>query len=657
MHFTSALDLFVFKVVNSLFSNLGLDEDYSIQQQYFGEWCSTLSTHDIAESNLSNRTWRPMIRWLQDLIFNAYDLSLLDSQKSDDESLRKTAMLETMMKFCMEMEDFSKAYLLGVICMEAVSSATKQLEQKTYGKITQLESVGPWEELLRKLRVCLLVSLRLAGDVNPPGGNDPMTIRSVSRGGVFSTFSWIAKDELSLSHDNQVVIALETACLSSSETFYPSTADGDTAQHRKVVLLSCTNPHHASFLKNPTGLMKDTHSRPLIFYLKDHAHFTSHLAANRALILAGMWGETPDRVILLSNMMSALQTVADCPAVFSLASLATLVEIYQSRIRPVCRAMLFGFGEHELSEDVMSPLIENPVWIRDFISIAKQILSMIVECLSKAIPDFNKDTESTSEMWPQLRGCPVLNGLVAKHRGVQLSAVELHHTVLFAFEMLGSIDSLEAAVPSFSSLFLRGGLFTQMPPLPRGSIQQKALLDKAITDHAEKTTDLVDSFSRIKGIELFGRALGVDAKYVRTQYLVEMIRLGRDTSINDLLGGTSTLLDQSLFAESVVQIICGRLNATIASLNKTKQYRSILSLLDADASRWVKEEAGKSPTSQQVNYASASLITTYSMVMRLQSMTEKLDGLLSEKVNALSLMSGTLLKAVQAEEQDAVMNV
>mmetsp|Transcript_22582 Transcript_22582/g.48884 ORF Transcript_22582/g.48884 Transcript_22582/m.48884 type:complete len:1696 (-) Transcript_22582:1217-6304(-) len=646
-------DLFVFKVVNSLFDNLGLGEDFDTQQQYFGEWVSSLPTHDIVKSNMSG-TWHPMIRWLRDLILSAYDMSQEGQHKLGDEFLRKTARLESLMKFCMEMEDLPKAFLLSVICMDAVSSANLQLEQKTYGKITQLESVRPWEDLLRKLRVCLLVSLRLAGDVNPFGGVDPMTVNSVSRPDTFSTFSWIARDELSLSHDNQVVMALESACLSSSAAFYPSTADGDRSRHKKTMFQSCSSPRQLATLHNPTGLTNDTHARSLLFYLKEHARFTTHLAANRALILASMWGQAPQNLDLLKHAISALQIVVDRVEGFSLA---TIVEIYQSRIRPVCRAMLFGFGEHELSEETFSPLIEDQDWSREFITASKRILVMIIALHdNRVFPPVNTNNNLDSrKMWPPLRECPILFLLAKKLHNVHLSSVELTHTVLFAFEMTRNIDSLESAVPSFTSLFLIGSLFSETPPLPKGSAEQRGLLDRAILDHAATSSSpVIDNFSCIEDVELFGKSLGLDAKYARTQYLIEMIRLGKDASIDDLLGSSISSLDKVLFTEKVVQIICGRLHATILSLKQTKSYRGILSLLDADASRWVREEALRGFPSEKNNYAIASLITTHSLVMRVQSMS---DDSMSEKIEALCLMSGTLLKAVQAHEQDAVMNI
>lgn len=559
-------------------------------------------------------------------------------------------MLDSLMKFCMEMEDLPKAFLLSVICMDAVSSASTQLEHKTYGKITKLETVRPWEDLLRKLRVCLLVSLRLSGNVNPIGEYSPMTVSSVSRPDIFSAYSWVAVDELTLSHDNQVIMALESACLSSSQAFYPSSVEGDSEQHKKTILQSCIISSHGRSPINPTGLTNDTHSRALLFYLKDYAHFTTQLAANRALILARVWGQSPQNLPLLSNAITALQTAVRR---FEGFGLAALIEVYQSVIRPVCRAMLFGFDDHELSESKFLPLMEDQVWLKEFISAVKQIFSMMIECMSE-VPTakaISTPAPESSEMWPPIRECKILNDLVKKLRNVHQSSVELHHTVIFAFEMTRNVHSLASFVPSFARLFLIGSLFSEMPQMPRGSAEQQGLLDKAIIDHAAKSsTPVLDNFSCINSVELFGKSLGLDSKYVRTRYLIEMIRLGKDASINDLLGGVLSSLDGSLFAEKVIQILCGRLHATIQSLKQTKRYRGIHSLLDADASRWLREEAATSS-----NYTTTSLITTHSLVMRLQSMS--LDNSSTEKIEALSVMSGTLLKAVQAQEQDALINL
>jgi len=579
---------------------------------------------------------RTYFRWLQDIILSSYDSRQEQDKQNDD------VMLSSLMKYCCEMEDLPKAFLLSVICLDAVSSASMQLEQKTYGSITQVNSVRPWEEMLRKLRVSLLVSCRLDGDVNPIGMSDPMTIKNVSRLDMFSAYTWIARDELSNSNDDQVTVATEVACLSSSEAFYPSTVDGDTAENKETMFKSCNNFH----LLTPANIdtIRRDNSRSLLFYMKDHAQFPAHLAANRALILSSMWGKSPQSIHLLNRTISTLQILVDRVEVFSLA---TLVEIYQSQLRPVCRALLFGFGEHELSEEVVLPLIENRVWLGEFITAVKLILSMIIECASK-VPNEDNEYESNG-MWPELRECCVLNMLVKRLRNVQLSSVELHHMVLFSYELTGSSPVQE------ENLFLVGSLFSEMS-LPKGSPEQQELLDKAIHDKAvESSSPVIDSFSVIQDVELFGKSLGISNSYVRTQYLLQMIKLGKDASINDLLGSSISSLDKEVFVEKIVEIVTVRLHATIQKLKQTQNYRGVLSLLDADASRWIREVVAQTP---QDEYATASLIATHSLIMRVQGMSDSLkDDDMNQKIDALCMMSGTLLKAVQSHEQESVMSL
>ena len=200
-------DIFVFKVVNSILIHLGIDSDFETLQLYFGEWLRSLPA-DAIKANMSGN-WRPMVRWLHDMILNAYQKNRQDAQEVDDAALEKVVKLESLLRFCSEIEDLPKAFLIAVICIDAVSTASLQIEEKTYGKITQMDSIRPWELLLRRLRVCLLVSLRLSGDVDS-GGFNPLTVSSVSKPGTFSTYAWIAKDELTLSHENQVLVSLDT---------------------------------------------------------------------------------------------------------------------------------------------------------------------------------------------------------------------------------------------------------------------------------------------------------------------------------------------------------------------------------------------------------------------------------------------------------------
>ena len=229
-------------------------------------------------------------------------------------------------------------------------------------------------------------------------------------------------------------------------------------------------------------------------------------------------------------------------------------------------------------------------------------------------------------------------------------------TVIFAFEMTRSVSSLETAVPTLANLFLAGSLFSPMPHMLEGSVGQQDLLDKAILNHAANSQrPVIDNFSCLNSVELFGKSLGLDSEYVRTRFLIDMIRLGKDSSIHDLLGSSISSLDMKYFSAAVVQIICVRLHSTILSLKQTKKYRGILSLLDADATRWLREEATRFSSSQ---FATASLITTNSLAMRVQRMFGSTsDESLTKKIGTLCSISETLLKAVQAQERESVMNV
>ncbi len=451
-------------------------------------------------------------------------------------------------------------------------------------------------------------------------------------------------------------MAMESAYLSSSEAFYPSTADGDTIAHKKAILQSCSNSARGS-LRNPSGLTSDSLSSPLLFYLKDHGRCSNRLAAHRALILVGLWAQTPDNLLLLQRCVESLHILHESAVPFGLA---ILLEIWQSRIRPVFQSLMFGFGiADELSQEVFSSLIEDREWLSELTIHARTVLGMILECTSGHPIQDTTDEDAFSEksdMWPPLRECPILSSLVSKLRPVKLSSIKLHHIVAFTFEMTHDIDSIASAVPSFTSLFSVGSLFSEMPPIPKESIEQRRLIDQAIVERAQKSSSnpVIDNFDCIKDVDLVGTAFGLDPKYTKTRYLIEIIRLGRDASINDLLSGSSAILMKSFFIEELVKILCARLNNIISSLKRTKQYRGVISRLDAEASNWVKEQAERI-TSENDDYTPVSLITTHSLIVRLQSMAE--DDTFSDQIKSLCLISEMLLKAVREQEQQRVLDV
>ncbi len=140
--------------------------------------------------------------------------------------------------------------------------------------------VQPWEELLRKIRVCQLVSLHLYGDVV---GAFPITVHNVEAG-KFSIYEWIARDLLKLSHNQKDLTSLEIACITSTKSFFPSSIEGDMMSRRRAVQNSC-KPKLSLEQTND-----DDHSRTLLFYLNHFGNFRK-LATHKSLLLSRQWGK------------------------------------------------------------------------------------------------------------------------------------------------------------------------------------------------------------------------------------------------------------------------------------------------------------------------------------------------------------------------------
>lgn len=248
---------------------------------------------------------------------------------------------------------------------------------------------------------------------------------------------------------------------------------------------------------------------------------------------------------------------------------------------------------------------------------------------------------------------PFLATLTGKFRSPCLSSVELHLTILFAYELTENMSSLESISPSVLGLFLPGTLFSELGCKPEGSPEQYQLLDMLLLEHIKKIGPIVDRFE-LDSIEIVGKSMGIDEKYVRTRFFIESYRHGKDSSIDDLLASNSAYLDKQLFLNAIVHIICERLDSTVSSLKKSKSYRGVVSILDANTIRWVKEEAAKG-SSAHINRAPVSLIATNLLVMRIKSMSTNIsDETLQRKISDLSVMGGVLLKAVQSQEERAM---
>ena len=250
---------------------------------------------------------------------------------------------------------------------------------------------------------------------------------------------------------------------------------------------------------------------------------------------------------------------------------------------------------------------------------------------------------------------PFFATLQEKYRNIYLSSVELHHTILFAFELTGNMKSLGSVAPAVSELFMPKALFSDIKCTPEALPQQYELLNGLLTEHAKKINPSVKDGCDLDDIEIVGRSMGIDAKYVRTRFFIEAYRFSKDSCVDDLLASNIAFLDKELFVRELVEIVCIRLNSVITTLKRTKSYRGLVGILDANAVRWVKEVASSGPSIQS-DQVPVSLITTHSLVLRIQNMNENTsDETLEKNISTISVMSDTLLKAVQSQEQ--VMNI
>lgn len=246
---------------------------------------------------------------------------------------------------------------------------------------------------------------------------------------------------------------------------------------------------------------------------------------------------------------------------------------------------------------------------------------------------------------------PYLAALTEKFRSVAVSSVELHLTILFAYELTGNISFLKSMAQSVTDLFTPAALFTEMGPTTDSSSQQCHLLDTMLIAHIKKNIDPIVSRFDLDDIEVVGKSMGIDATYVRTRFFIESYRISKDSKVEDLLTTSIPYLDKRLFLLEITHILCCRLHSTLTTLKKSKNFRSVISLFDANTCRWIEEEAMKEPAMLK-DEAPVSLIATQALILRCRSMSESIsDKTIENRIVAISAICDDLLKAVQSQEQ------
>jgi len=649
-------DIFVFKVVNSVFDNLGITKDYARLQVYFGEWFMTLPAKEAAQSSLFDM-WCPILRWLQDMITSAFDeqdklnkdneTTTQNSTSAQNALLTSASQLQSLQTFCSEADDLPRAFLLAVVCREAVFIATKRPEARTYGKVLSKVAVQPWDTLLRKLRVCLLLSNRLAYEETPLGPC-PISVSNIDSQDLFSIFEWVARDELYASHKQDEIVNLEDACRNSFQSFHPSLKEGDVPKRWKALHRPARSKNGSERASRLILSDMENQAGPLLLYFSEF-NCPVELAAHRALLLGGKWGQKPASLHLIKDAVSALRVLEAGEATVderarSIAA-AVRMEIWQSRIRPVYRALLFGFHDvPELSEEIFFPLCQDNGWLRGLAKVAADILMLIERTaastavvsdsasvhkpndndhhhgmmdhvdeegfakVNKVAPSDEENDLTTTTPWPPVTQDITLTNLLKRSRPIETSALEIHQGIICAAQFTNDLSTLSLCVPH--DVFMHHSLSIKMNNAPSSSTTyQTDFLNRALDKKASMTKGLVDHFD-LGNVEKLGRTWGIPPRNIRSRFILAMYRAGKDAMVDELTNASSTgssaattttpssihnsnntLLDTEEFIEQGLEIACMRLQTTILMLKKVKRFRSIIGMLDADTCQFVKEQS------------------------------------------------------------------
>ena len=632
-------DAFSLPITDSIFDTLGIRSDFQYAQVCFAEWFMTLSVRDACKKGLY-ADLPPMVQYLR-----ALTIQQLSSGRMKDGD----TALNSIYKFCEESTDLVRAFMLGAICLEAVSKASTQKELSSIYTEVATKSVNNWKSLLRKLRVCLLVSLRLHGNKMAA----PITIDNINQPDIFSVFEWLALDELTMSHNHEEIVSLEKACSISSYAFDPSLPDGDGPSRFKMIQSSClaaavTEEERAEYL---VDFNDDDRFGALLLFLSTH-NIPKLLAAHRALLLMTKWGKNPEYLQFAHDAVSSLKSLSRTNGFRSLAS-AVCMEIWQSHLCPIYRAYLFGFSDiHELSEDVVSPLMQDKEWFAAIGRTGLQLLAILQECKLEDPSAFVFELDERAGSWPLLRPDFKLQKLINKMpRPIEESALNIHSVVLCAFLVSSDINALAQCIPTLHDLFLPLSLFqptvnsTNVPEL-----QQRYLNNAIITFAMQYTGPALDSFD-LGEIMTLAKVWNFNPASVRTIFLLAMYELGKDKIVDELVTKASFLIDGIYFVEGGVSIACVRLNGILnEGRMKSSSIRNAIGVLDAELCEWIKQRASRTTSLVDFPIMDIPIEGTHLFTMRLLSISasSNVDKELRIRIHALVVLSGILMKAVSS---------
>lgn len=645
-------DIFHIRVVDSTFAALGISMKEKEQIDYlltcFGDWFMSLPAREAALKSFFTPA-SPLVRWLQD----AATAELVDMSPNREGTLPamdKNVVLEALYQFCSESPDLVRSFLLASLCREAVSIATKKQEMKTYGMITRDETEKPWIELLRKLRITLFVSLRLHG---VKFGAFPLTVKHVEAEDIFSVYEWLARDELRMTHKHEENLSLEQACRISGLAFDPFIADGDKPKRWKQLQQSCLAAALSEAEREEYMLdLDDDELGAMLLFLSNHNH-PPFLTSHRALLLAGEWTRTPSDTNLLDDCLEAVEGIGS--ETHGSLCVAVCLEIWQSAIRPIYRALLFGFEDvHELDQSLVEPLLED----QDFVDKVGHCALVLLDLLSIVTdgknnePLIDSDRREAGIGWPPVREDVVLKRLQEQSRRLKPEALDSHRIIVCGTLLSDDIEILSECVPSIYGAFTPTSLYDPVDDTIGDLEKQMEFLENAVVFRARATQGGPPFFGRVDlgEVETLAQLWNVDLRDVRTMFLLAMYELGKDSLVDQMVTVSSDRnLDLERFIQDGLGIACRRLDRVLSG-KRSPQVRAVIGMLDADTCEWIREESEISECLvEEVEDENVPLSSTHLLILRLLSLASTTGNkAIVVKIHTLSILSGTLMKAMES---------
>ena len=633
-------DSFAFTSVISFLEALQIHDDADYLMTCFADWFMTLPVSEICSHALF-ATRSILVRFLYEVALKRFDKGLSD----------KRLVLDGVHSLCTQSEDLVRAFMLACVAREAVSRASNQKERTTYGRVSSADFVSEWETLLRRIRVCLLVSLRLK---NEKLGAVPLTVETLESDEFFSVYQLIARDELAMSQKHEEVVSLEKACALSSLAFDPSTPDGDGQARFKVLQSACLAAAATEEERSEYLVGYDEDSGALLLFLREHCN-ARVLLLHRVLLLLASWGRDPANLAALEGALVTLRAASHDQG-WKVFTVAVYLEFWQAHIAPVYRAHLFGFSDvHELSEDVIAPLLENRTWFGHFGSIAIE-LAAILRSLDWGAMELNQSTipelarKPPSGTWPPVRGDPILDRLVSRLQPVDTESLDCHCAVMCALFISDDMQTLVPCVPSIYECFAAYSLFNSTSMAPDDPRARSDFLVNAVSGIAEVYDGLpIDRFGSLSEVELVASIWGVDMKLLRTKFLLAFYENNKDSIVDELVTKSAELMDVSMFIEDGVVIVCLRVDDFLrGKVLQQAERRRVLGLLDPQVVEWVRDHA-RLHESTATPAVKPTMGETHILSMRLLALAAgaNTETTMRARIHSLIALTGTVLKAME----------